>query len=573
MQSSHQSIGIVGAGAAGLYAALLLQSAGHRVKIFEGTGRVGGRIRTERFSFERHQYFEAGAMRIPDSTFHAITFDLIRYVQDAAISEDRQINLIPYNIGAPGNRLRINGVHGDGQHASAATPASIGWRVPEEYNARTAADLMWQAIGKFVVEMEADFDAGFASLLKYDNLSFRYYLLSVASLPESVIDFMETVLSQTNQFSLGSCTEMVMQYMDFNTKDWWTIDDGMDRLPTAMAHLVGYENITFGARVCGLTTEADGRVTISTLGLNGVTRSTFDKVVMAIPPSALKMIPDRPRWNHKKELAIRSMHYEPLYKMGLRFKTRFWERVEKRSTRGGQTTTDLPIRWIVYPSNGIDTDGPGVLLIYAWMTDAAGWLPLTQDERKNLALRGISQEYQGERDVDGSIIDVYDLLIDASDYAWSTDTATGDAMFLPGQFKRDFEVARRNEGNIYFAGEHLSRHHTWISGALDSALWTVSKMLDQPVKPLAGHGLSHLSPLAAPMLLVNGSPDEVRWTYKEVVHVYRSGDESDGSDMDVRHGHRGWKQVKKVRRITRSSERSLSLKRKYLEDIEEPFRF
>ena len=33
------------------------------------------------------------------------------------------------------------------------------------------------------------------------------------------------------------------------------------------------------------------------------------------------------------------------------------------------------------------------------------------------------------------------------------------------------------EGRIFFAGEHLSQHRTWIQGALESALVAVHEML------------------------------------------------------------------------------------------------
>lgn len=42
-------VGIIGAGAAGLYAAMLLDSLGIDYDILEGSGRIGGRIYTYRF--------------------------------------------------------------------------------------------------------------------------------------------------------------------------------------------------------------------------------------------------------------------------------------------------------------------------------------------------------------------------------------------------------------------------------------------------------------------------------------------------------------------------------------------
>ncbi|KAF7372864.1 Amine oxidase [Mycena sanguinolenta] len=485
--SQQLNIGIIGGGVAGLYAALLLQREGHLVRIFEGTDRVGGRVYTHYFTQEENQYFEAGAMRIPDSKFHAITFDLIDYVQ-SLVPTDRAVDLIPYHLNSAGNDLFINGQRKPGVSVSSTTPAQLDWPdIPEKFN-KSASTLLTDAISLFIDALENDFAKGIEQLLKFDNYSFRTYLMSVMEYPSSVVDFMETVLSQTNQYAL-SVPELVLESVDFSTKQWYTIDRGMSRLPNAMAYLVGYECITYGARVTGIRDTAKG-VEVKAVGYNGALSAHFDRVIVAIPPAALKMIADRDRWPVDKEMAIRSMHFEAVYKMGLRFKTRFWERVGQNGpSEGGQSTTDLPIRWLVFPSNGIDTEGPGVLLVYAWMTDATTWLPLTPIERRSLALYCIAKLYDGLVDPEsGKSIKVNDLLISSADAIWSSSTATGNAFLLPGQFKTRFEPARRPEGNVYFAGEHLSYHHTWISGALQSALYTVSLMLDDDTLPPLNSG-------------------------------------------------------------------------------------
>ena len=475
---------------AGLYAALLLQRQGHRVRIFEGTDRVGGRVYTHYFTQEPDQYFEAGAMRLPHSEFHQYTFSLIEYLGLFDL-DGRDVKLIPYVLTAPGNRLYVNGVRGDGYRVASTTPASINWDVPDDFKNKTAAELMNEAIGEFIRWLKDDFDKGFERLVKeFDNFSFRYYLVDACQWPTEVIDFVETVTSQTNQFAL-SVPEMVMQNMDFDTKEWSTIEGGMNRLPLAMAYLFGNQNVTYGARVTGVKNLDNGKVAIIANGYNGCIAPEFDKVILAIPPAALNMIADRPRWSTRKELAIRSMHFEALFKMGLRFKTRFWERVvaDPGPTKGGQSTTDLPIRWVVYPSNGIGSDGPGVLLIYAWMTDATAWLPLTPVERRSLALFCLADMYDEKVDpASNTPIRVRDLLIGTSDAVWSTRSATGDAMFLPGQFAARFEPARQPEKNIFFAGEHLSRHHTWISGALESGLHAVCQLIGRDVPPLQPWG-------------------------------------------------------------------------------------
>jgi monoamine oxidase len=302
---------------------------------------------------------------------------------------------------------------------------------------------------------------------------------------------------------------MVMISLDFKTEDWSTIKHGMSRLPWAMAYLLGYRTITYGARVTGVRYAANGGVDIVATGINGSITVNFDKVILAIPPAALKMIADRPRWSVPKELAIRSMYFYPVFKMGLRFKTRFWERIPAK-TAGGQSTTDLPIHWIVYPSNGIGTDGPGVLIAYSWMTDASTWLPLTPTERRSLALFCLAEVYNDEVDPQtNKKINVYDLLIGTADAVWSESTATGCALFLPGQFKARFEPARKPEGpsggskTIFFAGEQLSRIHSWIAGALESGHHAVCQMIGyvpplrpwiHPIADWHPGGLSYIDP-------------------------------------------------------------------------------
>lgn len=442
-------------------------------------------------------------MRIPHSPFQGILFDLIKHVQSFRLPSDKQVELIPYHITSPGNFVYINRCRPDNLDATSVTPRSLEWPLPadqkEAFQDRSAGELMLEAVSPLLQKLEGDFVGGFNEICEeFDNYSFRFYLNFVLGWPNDVIDFVETVTSQTNQFSL-SVTEIVMEYIDFSTKEWSTIAHGMSRLPLAMAHLVGYKNITLNARVAGIRNESDGRVTVSVLSCSGAVEATFDRVIMAIPPPALRMIADRPAWSEKKELAIRSIHFESLFKMGLRFKTRFWEHVGgERPCRGGQSTTDLPIRWIVYPSNGIGGDGPGVLLVYSWMTDADAWLPLTPDERRSLALANLAEIYNGRIDTrDGSVVNVHELIMATSDAVWSARNSTGDAMFLPGQFLSRFAAARRPEGNVFFAGEHLSHHHTWIAGALESAWETVADVVGPTAQlgPLEGGAPVEVDPL------------------------------------------------------------------------------
>ena len=70
----------------------------------------------------------------------------------------------------------------------------------------------------------------------------------------------------------------------------------------------------------------------------------------------------------KKRMATRTLTYEASVKIGLKFRTRWWENAGKmggKPIRGGQTWTDLPFRKVVYPSHGVDCkDMSGITRLY-----------------------------------------------------------------------------------------------------------------------------------------------------------------------------------------------------------------
>ena len=402
-------------------------------------------------------------MRIPRSSLHHHVYQLIRYLNTHGSTKDK-IELIPYVLEHKNNTVFIK----DKKLSIDDADLGSALNLPPEYRGKSARQLLGEVVVSWLDHLRKDFDAGFTSLLRYDEFSFRTYLRFVSGWPHEVVDFVELMASQSSQYDL-SFTEIIMQNLDFDTKDWATIDGGMSRLTESAAYLLGRENIHLDSPVTGILEYPDGRVTLHTFG--PVSRSKiFDKVIVAIPPAALHNIIERPTWDFMKEQSIRCAHCHPLYKMGIHFGTRFWEH-SLRPCFDGQSATDLRFPWVVYPSNDLGNTGSGVLLLYSWMNDARRWQSMPWDQRINLALHDLERFFSD----DG--IDIREQFIEAFDVNWSCEYATGDAMYLPGQFSRYFQISKRPEGNIYFAGEHLSRHHTWIAGAIDSAHDTVKEVL------------------------------------------------------------------------------------------------
>ena len=177
---------------------------------------------------------------------------------------------------------------------------------------KSARRLLGEVITSWLERLRNEFDAGLAQLTEYEEISFRTYLRFIASRPHEVIDFVETMASQTNQYDL-SFTEIIMQNLDFDTKGCSTIQGGMSRLIQSAANLVGLENIHLNSPVESVTECPDGRITLQSSGRTSRC-ATFDQVLLAIPPAAIYNIRERPAWDPMKEQYLRATHYEPLYK-------------------------------------------------------------------------------------------------------------------------------------------------------------------------------------------------------------------------------------------------------------------
>ena len=240
--------------------------------------------------------------------------------------------------------------------------------------------------------------------------------------------------------------------------------------------LIGSDNIVSNFTVHEVE-EVDSHL-ILTAGSFSQHRRAYDKVLFAIPPAAIQKLKSRPRWSMIKETAIRAIHEGPLYKMGLHFRRRFWEQVREPSF-GGQDQTDSRIRWVVYPSNDLGSTGIGCLVAYCGMADALRWSWSKFDERLRLVIEDLDRGFRPQG------VDVYAEFIEASDARWPSESSSSNTMYLPGQFSRFFEAMRQPEGNVYFAGEYISIHHTWIAGATDTAADAVRRMLgDDSLKRL-----------------------------------------------------------------------------------------
>ena len=452
---------VVGAGMAGLTAAFELEQAGCTCTIVEAErSHVGGRVRTHRFS--NGQYGELGAMRLPDT--HKTVLD---YVKKFGLTTRPFINSSPnayfYLRGQRERYLRYD-------------------RIRQLYQLRpgerekTLLQLWGLAVDPIIeslTEVERDDLANSdswktAKIDGLDQLSI-HQVLERAGLSPEAIELVGVALGVGETLLEAAATEHLREELSaLWAGDFHEIVGGMELLPNAFLRALTTKP-RMGCEVVRLERdETTGRVAaICRLG-DKTERVEGDYLVCTIPFSVLQRVAADPPFSGGKQRAIREITYESATKVLVNAKRRFWETDD--AILGGASYTDLLTGPIFYPSDnrlGGDEDrsrGPGPLLIcYNWGEAARRLGVLPASEREQLAVDLVSGLHPQLTAEPG-------LVADKVSWAWHTHrwSCGAFAFYLPGQFARLHRDVVAPEGRIHFAGEHTSRSHTWIEGAMES---------------------------------------------------------------------------------------------------------
>lgn len=450
---------ILGAGMAGLVAASLLKRAGHHVTILEGNDRVGGRVYTMRKPFSRGNYFDAGAMRIPDT--HKL---VLEYIDRFSLPLNEFINTTPYDT------IYVNGIL-TRKSKYEQNPAILKYPVEKKYRNQTALTIFLEAVKPFY-ELYTNATPKERIKLKkeYDRYSFGSFLKNNPfgkSLDTSTIRMIQVMLGIEGFPELSFVdiiTDIVSNLFGPDLK-YYEIIGGNDLLPWSFMRQLS-ENIHFHHNA---TQIKQGQKSVSVSTRNLVTGKNYelegDYVITTIPFSVFQFVNIEPyeSVSFLKRVAIQSLHYVPSTKIGLEFNQKFWE---KEKLYGGSLTTDFPLQFAYYPSHNIGKPGPGVLLgSYSWEDNAALWDSLPEERRVREALQMLYQ-------VHGPV--VFQSFCRGASFSWAQNPFSGGCftLFKPYQYSDYGQVIKEPEGRIHFAGEHTSSFHGWIEGAIQSGVRT-----------------------------------------------------------------------------------------------------
>ena len=480
------SVLVLGAGMAGLVAALELHRAGYKVTVLEYNQRAGGRSWTlrggdeytelggfrQRCEFDPGLYLNPGPWQIP--YHHHAMLDYAKRL-NVPLEPFVQLNVNAYlhsHNAFGGKPQRFRHVHADFQGH--------------------IAELLGKAVNRGQLDAEVnveDKEKLLAALRAYGFLDQDYrYLKSPQTSnrrgfdkdPGGGIDSHPVLsdpltLDEIVQSGLWRMLNSSFRY-EFSPSMLQPVG-GMDRIAMALYREVA-PLVQFGTKVVRIDQDDRGvNVAHVDARRGGPPRtSRADWCVCTIPLSILSQV--EMRVGEKMAAAIQSVPYDSSVKVGLQFKRRFWE--EDDRIYGGASLTDLPIQTISYPSDRPNTSGKGVLLgAYIFGTRAYEYTAMSPDERVRKAVElgaQIHPQYPAEYENGVSV-------------AWHrVPSALGClAKWTDGLREQHYDNLCALDGRIVLAGEHASRLPGWQEGSVLSALDAIGRLHRQAVAmPAAG---------------------------------------------------------------------------------------
>lgn len=401
-----KTIGILGGGMSGLMTAHLLDSVGiHDWTIVEASSRIGGRVHTTYLNGskpEDYQYQEMGPMRFPVSISDPDTNETLqimdhRMVFQLADELNKQngndsslaVNFIKWIQSSPGVPSSTSKRRPDGTVPSVAEVSDDPAYATNLNATYSNATLVAQAKGAIEEWSDLDHDkiASIATNVfraHKQAVADGYFDFSEAGYLKYLLHYDNNITDQVTDIS-GSLPNWLYEDVYFEATEWRTIDKGLSRLPAAFGPQVVNRTI-FQTSVQGMSFDEDTQK-LSILhrdnNLFDVEPQSMevDYAVVAIPFSRVRLWNPMPDYTSLLSRAINRLNYQQSCKVALHYETRFWEHLE-HPIIGGCGSSNIPgVGSICYPSYGINSNGPGVILAsYVSGTYARSLAALTEEQ-------------------------------------------------------------------------------------------------------------------------------------------------------------------------------------------------
>ena len=476
------SVLILGAGLAGMTAALELRKAGYRVQVLECNRRPGGRnwtLRggdtftelgafTQTCEFEQGLYFNPGPWRIP--YHHRAVLDYCKRL-NVALEPFIQLNhnaLLHASSAFDGRPQRIRDIKADfqGQVSELLAKATEQGSLDEAVSSEDK-EILLEALRSW-----GALDKNYAYKANLISAHFRGYAkgpgggLGAVPIAGETIDLSDILKSRLWRY-LQNFAVLELQTTMFQPVG------GMDMIGMAFAREVG-DLIRYDAKVVRIQQD-DGGVTVTYVDGKAPAVAQLTKAdwcICTIPLSILSQI--QIDVGARMKAAIDAVPYASAVKVGLQFKRRFWE--EDEEIYGGISYTDLPIRQIAYPNTGYNRSGRGVLL-GAYIVEGSNSyeftsMPPAERVARAVALGSRIHPQYAEEFENGIAVAWHRVPFTLGCAGYWTEKARAE----------HYDSLCQIDGRIVLAGEHASYLPAWQEGAVLSSLDAISRLHARVVK-------------------------------------------------------------------------------------------
>jgi len=374
---SDLDVAIIGGGVSGAYAAWRLrrEQPHLRIRLFEASDRIGGRLHSVAFPQAPHLVAEAGGMRFLEA--HAHVFGLANTLGLASRG---------YPIDEPANRMMLRGKNFPLSDITAGR-ARFPYRVPD-IDQTPQATYFPRAIDEIApnaTRMTADDWMKLRASYRYKNRLLRDWdgrdlLLQGMSAEELALTKDSSGYDDWIEGESGLDELDYFFIHDDESKPFRTIAGGYQRLPLTLAAQAQKLGTGIAIRTRLVSLVPDGaRYRLAVCDAAGrQTALTASRVILALPRRALERIADFPESRTDRRFAglIASVTPIPACKSLLLYKRPWWR---EHGIVEGRSITDMPARQFYclgsettrLPSE--DTNGYGVLMAYSDMTNVAKW--------------------------------------------------------------------------------------------------------------------------------------------------------------------------------------------------------
>jgi monoamine oxidase len=423
---------VVGAGLAGLAAALTLMRAGYSVRVLEADARVGGRVLTIREPFDDGLYAEAGGEFVDGG--HALLHTHLRQYDLTLLPIPAGLRLARFGgVTMRGDALADFGPEADRDEARIAhETALLAERISDPAQPWLAApDLDAQSIDGWLEG------------------------LGIGPLARSFQRVWRTV----DYGAEPQCLSLLQYARDEQL--WHRAADlpsgrvrgGMDRLPQAMAAELG-DRLTLHASVTAIRHDEHGvRVTYQQSGQQCELIGAH--AVLAAPPPAVRRIALDPPLPEPQRAAYAGLLMGHITKVLLQVRHRFWQEYGVN----GRAFTDGLLQ-ATYETTAGQPGRRAVLTVYTGDRTADRLAALPESDRRAALTAELEVLYPGCSSEIERVVTV----------AWDASSRPGGAYshFRPGELTRFGPWLAQPFGRLHLAGEHTDPWQATMNGALAS---------------------------------------------------------------------------------------------------------